>query len=749
MTYERQDRGDTEAYAAYFAGMDASMQQKVALTTAFFPTRGRIADMGCGSGRGTYDLACLYRGLQLVGVDINPVMVAYAREHYQRANLSYQAGDIAEAVFPPASLDGVLNSSVLHHVTSFNGYRLDRALAALDVHVAQLREGGVLIVRDFVAPDGPPLALLDLRDDDGEPGQLATAALFELFAHGFRSSQNPDGPVPYARLEPPRPGWARFRVGLRAAAEFVLRKDYRADWATELLEEYTYLTQAGFVQAFRVRGLRVLCALPLWNPWIVQNRFEGQVELRDADGTPLDFPPTNFLIVAEKLPPGSGVALAEERRAAQAAPGFLKLSAYRRRADGALFELAERPGATIDLAPWFVRDGQLFVLAKKDFPRPIVNACADQPRPDGLVLAGYLTEPISVIVQEGEPAEEAIRRALRERAGVGQDAILGLSAPAIYYPSPGGLSEQVRAYLAELAPGADADLPIENYTPFASAGSIRALDAVQVLRACQVGGMFDARLEAAIYRLLRQIGRSPGPWIGASIELRPEEALARRQAADERGAPNEASTRSLLKRLSPAAAVLAPAPQAAFEPGAAGERAGFLGVYAGHFVERDRHGSVLGEATFEYVVPARLSRNTVVALPVAQTPGGPVVAIELRDLPAPQHFTGSSALAAAPAWRLPAGADTRRALREHMARALQRDFGLAAGAIWELGGAYFPSPGATPEVVFPFAVEVAAEALAGTSLSLVRLDDLLRSLDAVRDLHLLIAAARLGHALGM
>jgi hypothetical protein len=29
-------------------------------------------------------------------------------------------------------------------------------------------------------------------------------------------------------------------VALRAAAEFLLRKDYRADWATELIEEYTF-----------------------------------------------------------------------------------------------------------------------------------------------------------------------------------------------------------------------------------------------------------------------------------------------------------------------------------------------------------------------------------------------------------------------------------------------------------------------------------------------------------------------------
>src|SRR5688572_33367912 len=87
--YEKQHRGTQAAYEAYFAGMDSSMQQKVALTTAHFPVRGRIADMGSGSGRGTYDLATLYQGLELIGVDINPVSVERAQSRFQRPNLSY------------------------------------------------------------------------------------------------------------------------------------------------------------------------------------------------------------------------------------------------------------------------------------------------------------------------------------------------------------------------------------------------------------------------------------------------------------------------------------------------------------------------------------------------------------------------------------------------------------------------------------------------------------------------------------
>ncbi|HSP06271.1 MAG TPA: class I SAM-dependent methyltransferase, partial [Acidobacteriota bacterium] len=248
--YAGQDRGDRNGYDAYFAGMDKSMQQKVAVTTAHFPTSGRIADMGSGSGKGTFDLACLYSTLQLVGVDINPKSVEMSRQRFRRPNLSYVTGDISKKVFPDASLDGILNSSVLHHVTSFNDFDVGRVMATLDNQVAQLKPDGVLIIRDFVIPTGPPVVHLDLPFDDGADAgplrKLSTASFFELFAHHWRSSVNRTAPLSYKRMTSPREGFARFEISLRAAAEFVLRKDYRAGWNVEILEEYTYFSQSEF-----------------------------------------------------------------------------------------------------------------------------------------------------------------------------------------------------------------------------------------------------------------------------------------------------------------------------------------------------------------------------------------------------------------------------------------------------------------------------------------------------------------------
>jgi ubiquinone/menaquinone biosynthesis C-methylase UbiE len=728
--YEKQHRGTQAEYEAYFAGMDASMQQKVALTTAHFPVRGRIADMGAGSGRGTYDLACLYGGLELIGVDINPISVERASQLFKHPNLSFVVGDISDMVFPAESLDGVLNSSVLHHVTSFNGFDVNRVLTTLDNQVAQLKTGGVIIIRDFVIPDGPQKVHLDLPETDGsEQGkttELSTAALFELFARTWRSSLNPEASVPFTRIQSSLNGFARYEISLRVAAEFVLRKDYRADWETEILEEYTYLSQAEFEEAFRSRGLRIITSRPLWNPWIVQNRFENKFHLRALDGRPLPFPPTNYLIVGEKVRSGEGVELVERESQALSTPKFLSLTSHRHKDSGRVFELAERPHQTIDVLPWFESEGQLFIFGKKDFPRPIVNACREQKRLNQTSLSGYITEPISAITNPTENFRESVSRILQERAGFAREDILDVSEPFSYYTSPGGINERVLSCLAQLRPELRSPVPFPNYTKFRDAGTVRELDATQVLRACHVGGMFDARIEINIYHLLRSLSRKPGPWIGAPIDL---------------------SVQSCVLPALSGNPLLAPQSPALFVKGSTSAPE-FLSLREGLFAERDYDGKVLTEASFEYVVPKNLSLSSVVALPVIRTDRGIFVGIELRDLPAAQAFTASSRLATAPAWRLPQSLKHLAELPAFLTEAMRRDFNLRIRRAWELGGSYLPTAGVTPETVYPFAAEVEAGEISESGFRFLELDELKDRISQLQDAHLLITTCRLLHALG-
>ena len=704
------------------------MQQKIALTTAHFPVRGRIADMGSGSGRGTFDLASLYEGLDLIGVDINPVCVERSCEKFRRPNLSYVVGDISQMVFPPNSLDGILDSSVLHHVTSFNNFDVNRVLQTFDNQVAQLRTGGVIIIRDFVIPDGPELVYIDLPENDGSNSgatkELSSTALFELFAQTWRSSVNPNGPVKINRSRSARTGFVRFEVTLRVAAEFVLRKDYRADWDSEVLEEYTYLGQSQFEEAFRSRGLRIVTSRPLWNPWIVQNRFKDKFYLSDLNNDAVAYPPTNYLIVGEKVQPDDGVELFESTSKVMSLPGFLQVKTYKNRETDRFYELAERPNITIDLLPWYEDDGQLFVLAKKDFPRPIVNARQEQTRPGATSLSGYITEPISAIVDEPD-LEKSVRRVLNERVGLFQENLISIDEPFCYFTSPGAINELVKACLVQVKVSESFEAEFPNYTAFKSAGTVRELDALQVLRASQVGGMFDARLEINIYHLLAKLGRTAGPWIGAPITLSEQADIVSKSQP-----PFVFQQRAVFDEVDPAKDVE------------------FVLITEGTFAEKTSNGDSISEVAFEYVTTKEFSATTVVALPVVKTTDEILVGVELRDLPAVQVFTGSSAIWTAPAWRIPRESNWGVELPQFVGDSLQRDFGVKIRTLWELGGSYFCSPGVTPEVVHPFVVEIDAARIAGSELFFVRIEDLRQRLSSFNDAHLLIACYRLLHALG-
>lgn len=834
--YAGQARGGSEAYAAYYAGMDKSMQQKVALTTAYFPVRGTLADMGCGSGAGSHDLACLHDGLHVIGVDVAPESVAYAQANYRRPNLEYRLGDIAEPIFEPDSLDGVLNSSVFHHLTSFNGFSLDPVRRALLHQTAALRPGGVLIIRDFVVPRGDHDVLLDLPTRDGiAPGQtdpqlhgdiasLCTAALFERFALDFRSSQNPTGNVPYQRLGSVRPGWQRYRVSHRAAAEFVLRKDYRSDWAAECREEYTYFSQADFERELAAHDLRIALSLELRNPWIVENRFRGRFFLYDLDEKPLPYPPTNYLIVGEKVRRGQGIGFvlrsddldrpAEPSRDDRGhagdgsrAPRFLRLSHHQHRETGRCFELVERPHPVVDLIPFFEQHGRLFVLGRQGYPRPLLHAAhhgrpgqpggeasADfpwsSPNLDGARVAGYLTEPLTAMLsdaaelstQDEIPAalQHSLAALWRTRVGLPERWIQRTLPGLRYFTSPGGLNERVSSVFIELAfsvedLGKDG-LPVlpdtaPNSTHFAGAGRVRPLLATQLLRAAQVGGLLDARLELNAYELLQR-DRPPllstgnsiaptadklplaarlGPWIGAEIALRVQ---ARSAGVD----------RALLRAESEPQpdddiqAVLRPQARAVFVPTEASaasaqqHRASFLRIERLHIAEHAADGQIVARDQLECALPGPTSCNTLSVFPVLRvgpTPDDVFVGIEGRDLPAPQAFSGSSRFATNPAWRLPRSIADLTAAEAWLSLQLRLQFGLRTLRSWPLGGKYYPAVGATPEQVYPLLAEVDAGSVADSSLSFIPLRELWRRRALIEDGHLRIGMWRLVHALSV
>jgi SAM-dependent methyltransferase len=721
-SYAAQDRGDGESYRRYLDGMDASMRQKVALTAAHLLARGKVADMGMGSGTGSQALAALYPGLHVTGVDVNPETVRLARERYQLPNLAFVVGDIAAKVFDDGALDAVLDSSVLHHVTSFNGYDWAAAGRALSVQARTLSLGGVLVVRDFVAPE-PGEVVLTLHTDDGDdsddPASCSSARLLERFAREFRSL----AATPGFELRTLSDAGGRRRYGLshRLAVEFLLRKDYRADWDVEVKEEYTYFTQREFERTFAELGLRVLASTPLYNPWIVKNRFQGRYSLATPSGTPLDHPPSNYVIVGERVAPGEGVRI--ERLASSQPLGFLELISFRQRHGGQLRDLVRRPHATVDVLPWFEENGEILVLARGSYPRPI--AAALEPGAgtiDGSRAPQYVIEPLNVL-QQDKPLGETVEEALRLDANIEPSEIESCKAAGSYYPSPGGILEEVRALHVRVAP-THLEAPLESRSGFSTSGRVRALEACQLLRAAQVGALPDARLELNVYGLLHRLGRPAGPWIGEAIDLPDEGGAAWGHDALPEAVPRRAFSRS-------------------------DHTAGFLDVECASFHEYDARGREVAVQRLEYVRPRALSCNTVAVALLRRRGGRVELGIDDDDLPAAQCFSGNSNLWVTPAWRLPHDVTGITPARQWLKERVGAEYGAAIGECWELGGPYRPSAGLTPETVFPLAVSVAEEQPAVRALRWVALDALLHAVDELRDGHLRVVVWRSAHALGL
>ncbi len=732
MDYREQDRGAHGAYERYLAAMDASMRQKVALTAAHLLCEGDLADMGMGSGSGSFALARLYPQLQVVGIDVNPTMVETARETYQLPNLRFVTGDVAAPGFEAGSLEAILNSSVLHHVSSFNGYRRELAAQALRAQAEQLAAHGVLIVRDFPLLEEAQV-WLDLRADDGtadaaQPESCSSAALFERFAGEFRSLLPPEQRgFPWQALSgsdacPLQAGWKRYQLAARHALEFVLRKDYRADWPLEVQEEYGTLSQTGYEALFAELGLRVLASTPLRNPWIVRNRFRGCFSWREVGGAAAELPPTNYVIVGQKVPPDEGVRLvaaAERPRL-----GYLVLHAWLHRQSERVFDLVRRPGTTVDVLPWFTRAGQLFVLARRSYPRPIAGLQVSASL-DGASPACYLTEPLNV--QLGDQAlGQTVEDLLAEFPAIGRDGILGFADGDSFYPSPGGLQEEVRSVFVEIEP-CTVQSPLSNQSGFSSPGHLRAIEARQLLRAAQVGALPEARLEMLAYQLLLRQGRDPGPWIGEQI------ALADEAAGCEPSDPARLRARP---------------PRRRFRQVEAERSGGFLAIHSAEFHELNAAGQQIGSRVLEYTLPAQLSANTLAVALLRRAGAQILLGVDDDDLPAAQCFSGNSQLLVAPAWRLPTSLRGLEAARHWVADRVQREYGLELGAWSTLGGRYQPSPGATPEVVYPYALEVRGTSQ-GKKLYWLPLASLARATQQLKDGHLRLLALRAAHALGL
>lgn len=711
LNYSTQDRGDKERYQKYLSGMDSVIVEKIASASAYIPHKSgyTIVDVGMASGTGTYILAVLFPNCKVIGVDINPTMVTIANETYQLQNLQYIVDDGEKLLnLETEKIIGFFNCSSIHHITSFNNYDSNKAYLAIKRQVELLHEGGVIVIRDFVKPESKQIIIEFPNNKEGDQN----SSLLEDFSITARSlSPKSEKGFPISKIKK-----NTYKIEYTDALEFIRRKDYLNDWAVELQEEYGYFSQSEFEEVFVGLGLRTIVSNPIYNPWIIKNRYRKRFKLLTLDNTPLGDPATNYVIAGEKLV-NKGLKLKIARQLPILTDSFIKINSYKNLKNNQVFDVAQRPWPVIDILPYYKGiDGNFKVLAKHGYPRPIINQLDKADVIDKKCFSGYLTETLTSMKREGS-VHEFIVETLKNRARIDSESVKFIHHSLKFYTSPGGIDELVDSYLVEIVHKGENEIQniFNTYCGFTDAGEIRSYDAIQLLKSIQVGALPDVRLEINLYHLLAKLEIDNGKWLNDTFEVKFIEKLITTLAKD----LIIQHTENVFKSTK--------------------ENAGFLAHKRAKFFEQniDESTSVL-----EYIEPSFLSANTAILLPIYNYNNQIFIGVELRELPVPQIHEKSARLLAAPAYRLNKKVTDLSKLEQYIFKQKIGDSKIIEAT--KLGEKYFPSSGITPEQVYPYVISLN---IPTNELYWINLDDLMNNINDLRDGHLLLCINRLAHML--
>lgn len=282
-------------FKIYAVGMDASMADKVRDIGPHIRP-GRIVDKGCGTGTLLTHLSELFPESEIIGMDLSREMRRMSEGlHYHNHNVAIVMGNIIEQRFPQGSLSTVIYSSVMHEIYSYNGYDRDQIRMALKNTRTELARGGRLIIRDGIKPDASDCKIWMRADEE-------TSQRFLRFAKDFKGKSKSPG-IAFEQRVIGSQTW--FVLSLHEANEFLSKKDYLANWAIEVNEEFGVFTLGEWRAELEACGYRVVQCMSYMNPWILENRYKNRAWLHtdenDAPGALFEFPDTTAVIVAEAL----------------------------------------------------------------------------------------------------------------------------------------------------------------------------------------------------------------------------------------------------------------------------------------------------------------------------------------------------------------------------------------------------------------------------------------------------------------
>jgi ubiquinone/menaquinone biosynthesis C-methylase UbiE len=283
-------------YKIYTRSMDAAIEAKAHSILSRFgevPENATIVDIGSGTGKLAEYIARFYRNqnVEVYAVDVSHELLEIAENNRSFMNLVY--GDATELDSLPGNwADISYHGTVGHEINTLLGEEgLQKALKAT-LHI--LKPGGREVWRDFAKPNIQGNVLMQIIAESGtdhideattdgflDYSKLSTQALFRLFHTEFLGGNA----FEYSTVT--IDGTSYIELPARFAHEFMLRKDYTANWRQEIEEEYLYWTPDDAMQALEDAGFVDVRVEPDDNEFIRTNRLDGKVAVYQRNGDEL------------------------------------------------------------------------------------------------------------------------------------------------------------------------------------------------------------------------------------------------------------------------------------------------------------------------------------------------------------------------------------------------------------------------------------------------------------------------------
>ncbi len=123
------------------------------------PKKSKVLEIGCGSGRGSQLIQTHFSPKKIIGIDLDPKMIAIAKKSNGSDKIDFQVADVTHLPFESNTFDAVFDFGIIHHVPNWKNaieqiYRVAKPEGLLvleDLSVETFDSPICKVVRKFLA----------------------------------------------------------------------------------------------------------------------------------------------------------------------------------------------------------------------------------------------------------------------------------------------------------------------------------------------------------------------------------------------------------------------------------------------------------------------------------------------------------------------------------------------------------------------------------------------------------------------